>query len=76
MIKKVEIPLRPEEIEDHQLIRQKAIKKGKINPQRLKDLKVVRRSIDARQKQIFFRLQVELYLDQLPSPAVPILSTF
>ena len=76
MIKKVEIPLRPEEIEDHQLIRQKAIKKGKINPQRLKDLKVVRRSIDARQKQIYFRLQVELYLDQLPSPAVPILSTF
>jgi len=76
MIKKVEIPLRPEEIEDHQLIRHKAIKKGNINPQRVKDLKVVRRSIDARQKQIYFRLQVELYLDQLPLPTIPILSTF
>ena len=76
MIKKVEIPIRPEEIEDHQLIRHKAIKKGNINPKRVKDLKVVRRSIDARQKQIYFRLQVELYLDQFPSPAIPILSTF
>ena len=74
MIKKVELPLRPEELEDHDLIRRKAIKKAGVNPKRLKDLRIVRRSIDARQKQIYFRLQVELYLDELPTPSVPLLS--
>jgi len=76
MIKKVELPLRPEELEDHDLIRRKAIKRAGVNPQRVKDCRIVRRSIDARQKQIYFRLQVEVYLDQLPSQPVPLLSRF
>ena len=74
MIKKVELPLRPEELEDHDLIRRKAIKKAGIKPDRVKDFRVVRRSIDARQRQIYFRLQVELYLHQLPAPTLPLLS--
>jgi len=74
MIKKVELPLRPEELENQDLIRQKAIKKADVKPDRVKGFRVVRRSIDARQKQIYFRLQVELYLDQLPVPTLPLLS--
>ena len=74
MIKKVELPLRPEELEDHDLSRRKAIKKAGVNPKRLKNFRIVRRSIDARQKQIYFRLQVELYLDEFPSPSIPLLS--
>lgn len=74
MIKKVEIPLRPEELENQKLIRSKAIKKAGINADRVKDLRIIRRSIDARQKQVYFRLQIELYLDQLPIPATPLLS--
>lgn len=74
MVKKVDIQLRPGERDDLKLIRQKAIKKAGVAATQVQQVVVVRRSIDARQKQIYFRLQVALYLDQPAPEPVPHLS--
>jgi uncharacterized FAD-dependent dehydrogenase len=59
MIKELEIKLLPEEAFNEQIIWQKAIQKSKLK--KVNEVKVLRRSIDARGKRPFFRLRVSLY---------------
>jgi len=74
MVNKVDIQLRPNERDDLKLIRQKAIKKAGVAAERVQEVVIERRSIDARQKQIYFRLHVALYLDEPRSEPVPLLT--
>ncbi|MFK8100880.1 MAG: NAD(P)/FAD-dependent oxidoreductase [Saprospiraceae bacterium] len=74
MIKSVEIKLIPSEASDEHLILQKAVKKAKVRVERVKSCQVHRRSIDARQKQVYFRLLVNLHLDETPEAAPALLA--
>lgn len=74
MIKKVEIPLLPEVINNIELIRKRAIKKANVRADRVTDCRVVRRSIDARKKQVVYRVLVEVWVDEKPTDDGTILS--
>ncbi len=65
MIKEIEIKLTPQESQDEQFWHQKArAKSGVKNKNRIRDIKLLRRSIDARGKHPCFRLRVALYIDE------------
>ncbi len=60
MIIDVEIAIPPSQIEDHNTIFAKALKKAKLDEQQIKNWKIKRRSIDARAKKPIFRLKIAL----------------
>ena len=57
----VQITVAPRELEDKSLIFKKALQKSKIAPSQITDWNIRKRSIDARQKNIKFNLQIELW---------------
>ncbi len=64
MIKEVEIAVLPEEIEKEEIIRQKALKKLKLGKKdQLLELRLKRRSIDARGRQPLFRLLLQAFIN-------------
>ncbi len=74
MIKTVELKLLPEEEKDVDLIDKRAIKKAKVNPGQVESVRVVKRSIDARGARPFYRLRVEVYIDETLAPEAAILN--
>lgn len=68
MIKEIELQVLPEDIEDIDKIRQRAISKSKVKSDRIKDIRIIRRSIDARGRQPFFRLRIALHIDETYTP--------
>ncbi|HEY0769821.1 MAG TPA: NAD(P)/FAD-dependent oxidoreductase, partial [Sphingobacteriaceae bacterium] len=68
MTSEIEIILSPEQITDQAAIRAQTIKKLTINPERIKDIQVLKRSIDARSRQVIYRLKVKVFIDE---PALP-----
>lgn len=59
-LKTVEIKLLPADIDKEDLIRKKAANKAGLRLDAIKHFKIVKRSIDARGRQAFFRLRIEL----------------
>lgn len=76
MIKELELKLLPEEVANESVIRQRAIKKSGFPTARVKDVKQLRRSIDARGSRPFFRLRVAVFADELPTAEPAILNNF
>lgn len=76
MVKKVEIKVLPKNVDNEELIRQLAIQKAGVGKQSVNAVHILKRSIDARGKQPYFRLQVAVYLQELPAEEPPILATF
>ncbi|MEM1218322.1 MAG: FAD-dependent protein [Bacteroidota bacterium] len=72
MSKIIELKLLPEEAMDEQVIAQRTARKLRLPESGNWAHKVLRRSIDARGKQAFFRLRVEVW-DKEPPPAEPAL---
>jgi len=72
MIKEIELKVLPGEVANEQLIHRRAIQKIKAKPAAVKAVRVLRRSIDARGRQPYFRLRVAVYLDEPyePEPAL------
>ncbi len=72
MIETVDIKLAPKDASDNALILQKSIAKSKYKKGKPKDWRVIRRSVDARGRQIWFQLRVELYYEEqiIPEPAI------
>ena len=72
MIETVEIKLPPEEGERADLIRRRVLERLKRSEEDVREVRVVRRSIDARGRRPLFRLRVEVYLneDYRPEPAL------
>lgn len=60
MVKTVEVSISPRHIKDEAFIRRKAAQKTGWSVDRVKDFRLLKRSIDARGKQPLFRLRVEL----------------
>jgi len=65
MIKRLELSFSPQNAHDKQRIRQKALQKLKLKkPEQLKEVRLVRRSIDARPRKPVVRLLVEAYINE------------
>jgi uncharacterized FAD-dependent dehydrogenase len=65
----VEIKLPPRAIDDEAAIRQAAARKAHLRPEQVEEVRIVRRSIDARGKHPVFRLRTEVYRsDEHPTP--------
>jgi len=58
----IQISILPEQQENHAFILKCGLKKANLNPSVIKDWRIRKRSIDARQKQIKLNLQLEFWL--------------
>ncbi len=76
MIKEIELKLLPAEAAIEQVIKQRAARLAKVREQEITDLRVVRRSIDARGKQPLFQLKIELYISETYEPEPVIMEGF
>lgn len=66
MIKEIEITLRPEELANEEALKAQLIHKLHITPLQMQGFRVIKRSIDARSRQVVYRLQVKVYIDEPP----------
>lgn len=64
MQKDIEITLFPEEIQQEAALIRALSQKLNVNPQRIKDYKILKRSIDARSRRVVYRMQVRAYIDE------------
>jgi len=69
-MKEIEIVLLPHETADVDILYNKVATALKVNRQKLKHVKIHKRSIDARGKQVVYRLKVQVYLEEMPLPEV------
>ena len=76
MIKEIELKLLPSEANDMELIWNKAARKLKINKKQIEHLQLLRRSIDARGYQAFFRLRVAIYINEKYQPVPEIIANY
>lgn len=76
MVKEVELKLLPAEAHDESLIRQKAARKLKVHPRKIDDLKLLRRSIDARGYRAVIRLKVAVYFNEKHQPEPLLLNSY
>lgn len=72
MPKKIQIHIPPHQHDDPQQWRKKAARKLKVHPNRITQVKLRRRSLDARQRNgIRYQLQLEVWVDEVPQPEEP-----
>ncbi|EOR92575.1 NAD(FAD)-utilizing dehydrogenase [Arcticibacter svalbardensis MN12-7] len=69
-MKEIEIVLLPHESNDREILFDKAATALNIARSSLKDVQIHKRSIDARGKQVVFRLKVQVYTDEIPVPEI------
>ena len=69
----VEIKVPPREAEDEQAIRRAAARAARLSPEQVEQVRVIRRSIDARGRQPIFRLRAEVYRPNEEPEAEPAL---
>lgn len=68
MVKEIELKLRPEEAADERQVKQAAIAKSGFSPKEVEAVRLLRRSIDARGYQPFFRIRTAVYRKEPPPP--------
>lgn len=66
MIKEIEITLLPEELLDEELIHKKAAAQLKLPVARIANYQVLKRSIDARSRNVIYRLKIAVFIDEIP----------
>ncbi|EDM35592.1 FAD-dependent dehydrogenase [Pedobacter sp. BAL39] len=66
MQKEIEITLAPEENGEEQALKNVLSKALKVEISRIKDYKILKRSIDARSRKVIYRLQVRAFIDETP----------
>ena len=70
MIKEIELVLLPEHLADETFIRASACKSLNISPERVRNVQILKRSIDARSRKVVFRLRVNVFIDEVPEPEI------
>jgi uncharacterized FAD-dependent dehydrogenase len=70
MTQEIEIVLLPEEKDDELLLKQKAAQSLKIALNRIQSVQIRKRSIDARSRQVVFRVKVIVAIDELLTPEI------
>lgn len=68
MIKEIELALPPEQHLDADIIKTLAGDRLQITPSRITHIQTLKRSIDARGRQILYRLKIKVYIDEQPIP--------
>ena len=76
MIKKLEISILPVDLNDGDLLLLKVSEKLKIKAHRIKYIRKVKRSLDARSRYPVYRYKLEIYIDEEPAREIPILNSF
>jgi uncharacterized protein len=76
MVQEIDIKVFSDELDNELLIRHRALQQLRLPESRLKTVRVVRRSIDARGQRPFFLLKVEVHLDEPYQPQAAILPQF
>ncbi len=71
----IDLNVWPQQAFDNQALRKAVAHKLRLHPNDIKHINTIRRSIDARQRQVKFRLQIAVYTksEALPEPDAPIL---
>ncbi len=70
MTQEIEIVLLPEENDDELLLKQKVAQSLKIALNRIQSVQIRKRSIDARSRQVVFRVKVIVAIDELLTPEI------
>ena len=70
MVKEIELVLLPEHSSDASFIRNSASKSLNISPERINEIKILKRSIDARGRKVVFRLKVNVFIDEISEPEI------
>ena len=76
MHKQLELVLLPEEAADQSKQLQQASQLLNVTQDRIKDIRLLKRSIDARGRTVKIRLMVEVYIDEIPEKKSDQASTF
>jgi len=64
MQKDIEITVLPEDLDQESILRKALSSKLNIDSSRIKDYKILKRSIDARSRRVVYRMQVRVYIDE------------
>lgn len=64
MQKEIDIRVTPQEASDLNTIKNIAADKENIHPDNIQSIRIIKRSIDARQRNIFINLRIRLYIDE------------
>ncbi len=75
-MKEIEIRVSPEEAHDNAAILKATAFKAGISEHQIKDLKIIRRSIDARGRDAVFQLRIVYYTEGVHSPEPALLDSF
>src|SRR5690606_20154003 len=70
MQQELELSVLPEQISDETHLLQRGATQLNIAPERIKGLKVRKRSIDARGKRVVCRVRIIFYIDEVPAPDI------
>jgi len=68
MIKEIEIVCPPGQQEDEGVLKNIAAASLNISPQKISALKILKRSIDARGRKVVYRMQVQVFMDEVYKP--------
>jgi uncharacterized FAD-dependent dehydrogenase len=68
MIKEIEIVCPPGQQEDESILKKIAATALNISPQKIAALKILKRSIDARSRTVVYRMQVQVFIDEVYVP--------
>ncbi len=70
MIKEIELVLLPEHSDDENFIRDSACKSLNISLERVKNVQILKRSIDARSRKVVFRIRLNVFIDEVFEPEI------
>lgn len=74
MVREIELKLLPAEVNDPAALHRKAAKTCRLREEQITEVRVLRRSIDARGPQPFFLLRVAVYSGETPAPEPALLA--
>lgn len=66
MLKDIEIKVSPEDLDNKTVLLHTLAASLKVAESSISDFKILKRSIDARSRQVIYRLQVRVYIDEVP----------
>lgn len=72
MVQEVDVALLPRELNNLEVLTNKAANAAKVHPSKIEEVRIRRRSIDARQKQPLYRMKVQVFIGEKyqPEPAI------
>ena len=76
MIKEIELKLLPEEAANEQVLNKRAIQKSRMDPKIVSEVRLLRRSIDARGARPFIRVKMAVYINETYHAEPAILAQF